>query len=99
MLSEFNSSLSTGEENIMGAGVPSNVEKSTRSRPAAVGKDWGLWEVATVGEMGPSSERVEEMDRRFVRAGVRTWVGGCFCELEEWDLRMDGGGGVKFRRP
>jgi hypothetical protein len=81
----------------MGAGVPSNEEKSIRSR-WAIGKGWGLF-VATVGEDGPSSERVEETDRRFVRAGVRTgWVGGCFCELEEWDLWMGGGGGVELRR-
>ena len=72
---------------MMGAGVPSNVEKSTRSRPGTTGKDWGSWEAVSMGEVGASSESVEETDRRFVRAGVRTgWVGGCFCEVEEWDL-------------
>jgi hypothetical protein len=70
---------SVGVEKMIGVGVVSNEAKS-ESRPEGPGK--GV-DVSVVGE--PDSERMDDTERRFVRAGVRR---GC-----------DGGGALALAGP
>lgn len=79
MLRVLSSSLSTGVENMIGVGVL-NSETKSRSRPDGSGMGVGV--LSAVGEAG--SDSMDETERRFVRAGVRTGcIGGAFDELEE----------------
>ena len=57
---------------MIGVGVDNNEAKS-ESPPERVGK--GVDALSVAGE--PDSERIDDTERRFVRAGVRIgWVGG-----------------------
>lgn len=77
---------SVGVEKMIGVGVVSNEAKS-ESRPEALGKGVdGL----SVGE--PVSDRIDDTERRFVRAGVRRGCdGGATLELERADQRRGEG--------
>jgi len=59
--------LSVGVENMTGVFAVNKVTKS-KSRAEGIGKGVGV--LSRVGE--PESERMEETERRLVRAGVRT---------------------------
>lgn len=78
-LSVFSNSRSTGVENIIGVGV---VRSDAKSISRLVGRGIGECTFSVVGDAG--SERVDDTERRFVRAGVRMgWPGGAFDEFED----------------
>ena len=72
---------------MIGVGVVSNEAKS-ESRPEGFGK--GVDALSVLGE--PGSERIDDTERRFVRAGVRRgWDGGGALALEGPDqIRGEG---------
>lgn len=72
-------SRSTGVEKMIGVGV---LRSDAKSRSRLEGRGSGVGDLSAVGEAG--SERVDETERRLVRAGVRTgWIGGAFDDPEE----------------
>lgn len=69
-----------GVENIIGVGV---VNKDAKSRSRAEGRGTGVGVLSTVGEAG--SDKVDDTERRFVRAGVRIECAGGALDPEELD--------------
>jgi hypothetical protein len=71
VLKVFKRWRSVGVEKMIGVGVDNNEAKSD-SRPERLGK--GVDALSVAGE--PESERIDDTERRFVRAGVRIGCGG-----------------------
>jgi hypothetical protein len=80
VLRVFKRRRSVGVEKMIGVGVDSKEAKS-ESRPERFGK--GVDALSVVGE--PVSERIDDTERRFVRAGVR--------------IECDGGGALAMEGP